>query len=174
MNHSPNRLPPDGRGAARWFLFLVFYHLLPVPWFMAVAGGLAPGSFLLAVGVAGLFNTDFDSLPIALLFLAPAIISGLLLFLLAWLAAAGIWRLKKPAARISGLVISLVVCLGVALNPVFATAGHSGTYWFSLLDYIDILGQWQVPPAVSIGYFAGMILVLAGLLICQIRKLIGS
>ena len=174
MFHTLNKLSPDGRSAARWFLFLVFYHLLPVPWFMAVAGGLAPGSFLLAVGLAGLFNTDFDSLPIALLFLAPAIISGLLLFLLAWLLAAGIGRLKKPVARTSGLVISLVLCLGVALNPVFVTAGHSGTYWFSLLDFIDILGQWQVPPAVSISYFIGLILVLLGMLTYQIRKQAGS
>ena len=143
---------------------------LPLPAY----GSSPPGSFLLAVGVAGLFNTDFDSLPIALLFLAPGIISGLLLFLLAWLLAAGIGRLKKPVARTSGLVISLVVCLGVSLNPVFVTASHSGSYWFSLLDFIDILGQWQVPPAVSISYFIGLILVLLGMLTYQVRKQAGS
>ena len=62
MDHTADRLLPAGRGTARWFLFLVFYHLVPVPWFMFVAAGLAPGSFLLALSVAGLFNPDFDSL----------------------------------------------------------------------------------------------------------------
>ena len=47
MDHTADRLLPAGRGTARWFLFLVFYHLVPVPWFMFVAAGLAPGSFLL-------------------------------------------------------------------------------------------------------------------------------
>ena len=65
MGHNDQISLPDGRTAARWFLFLVFSHLLPVPWFMFVAAGLAPANFLLAAGVAGLFNTDFDSLPMA-------------------------------------------------------------------------------------------------------------
>ena len=74
MNHTDHTSLPAGRTAARWFLFLVFFHLLPVPWFMFVAAGLAPASFLLAAGVAGLFNTDFDYLPMAVLFLAPVLI----------------------------------------------------------------------------------------------------
>jgi hypothetical protein len=72
LGHKNLRNLPAGRAAARWFLFLVFYHLLPVPWFMFVVAGLAPASFLLAAGVAGLFNTDFDSLPISLTCWRPA------------------------------------------------------------------------------------------------------
>jgi hypothetical protein len=68
MGHTDHIALPAGRVAARWFLFLVFFHLLPVPWFIAVAGGLAPASFLFAIGVAGLFITDSDSLPLPLCF----------------------------------------------------------------------------------------------------------
>ena len=84
MSQTDHRTVPAGRVAARWFLFLVFFHLLPVPWFMFVAAGLAPASFLFAAGVAGLFNTDFDSLPMAIMFLVPALISGLVFVLLAY------------------------------------------------------------------------------------------
>ncbi len=81
MGHTKQRVLPAGRAAVRWFLFLVFFHLLPVPWFMVVVAGLAPASFLFAIGVAGFFVTDFDSLPMAVMFLAAALISGLILVL---------------------------------------------------------------------------------------------
>jgi hypothetical protein len=42
MEKTEHRTLPAGRIAARWFLFLVFFHLLPVPWFMLVVPGLAP------------------------------------------------------------------------------------------------------------------------------------
>ena len=38
MDHTNQRTLPAGRVAVRWILFLVFFHLLPVPWFIAVAG----------------------------------------------------------------------------------------------------------------------------------------
>ncbi len=169
MDHTADRLPLDGRGAARWFLFLVFYHLLPVPWFMFVIAGLAPGSFLLALGLAGLFNTDFDSLTMAGLFLIPALISGLIFVLLSYLMAAGIGRLRNPAARTICLIIILVICIAVALNPVYISGGHGADYQFNLLDFIDILGQWRVPATLSIGYFICLALLLAGLLLYQYR-----
>ena len=160
---------PEGRVAVRWFLFLVFFHLLPVPWFMFVAAGLAPASFLFAIGVAGLFNTDFDSLPMAVLFLAPALISGLVFVLLAYLLGAGIRRLKKPVAVTISLIIVLAVCLGVALNPVYISGGHGSGYQFSLLGFPDILGQLRVPAAISLSYFICLTLLLAGLLVYQHR-----
>jgi TPR repeat protein len=167
MDHTDHRSPPAGRVATRWFLFLVFYHLLPVPWFMFVVAGLAPGSFLLALGVAGLFNTDFDSLSMAAMFLAPALVSGLVFVGLAYLLAAGIGRLKKPLATTLGLIVILVVCIGVALNPVFISGGHGSSHQFSLLDFLDVLGQWRVPSAVSLSYFICLALLLVGLLIYQ-------
>jgi hypothetical protein len=167
MGHTNQRTLPAGRAAVRWFLFLVFFHLLPVPWFMVVVVGLAPASFLFAIGVAGFFVTDFDSLPMAVMFLAAALISGLILVLLAYLLAAGIRRLKKPVAITLSLIIILVVCLGVALNPVYFSGGHGSDYQFSLLDFLDILGQFRVPPAVSISYFICLTLLLAGLLVYQ-------
>ena len=66
FGHKPGTLPP-GRVATRWFLFLSFYHLLPAPWYMGVAAGLAPPGFLLLAGVASLFNTDFDSMDFSVL-----------------------------------------------------------------------------------------------------------
>jgi membrane protein DedA with SNARE-associated domain len=48
--------------------------------------------------------------------LAPALISVLVFVVLAYLLAAAIGRLKKPAAITSGLIIILAICLGVASN----------------------------------------------------------
>jgi hypothetical protein len=129
MGHTDHIALPAGRAAARWFLFLVFFHLLPVPWFIAVAGGLAPASFLFAIGVAGLFITDSDSLPLAAMFLGPALISGLVFVALSYLLAAGIGRLRKPVAITLSLIIILTVCIGVALNPMFVRS----IVWMSIL-----------------------------------------
>ena len=74
---------------------------------MMVVAGLAPASFLFAIGVAGLFVTDFDSLPMTVMFLTAALISGLIFVLLAYLLTAGIRRLKKPVAITLGLIIIL-------------------------------------------------------------------
>jgi TPR repeat protein len=167
MGHTDHITPPDGRVAARWFLFLVFFHLLPVPWFIAVAGGLAPGSFLFAIGVAGLFITDSDSLPLAAMFLGPALISALVFMVLAHLLAAGIGRLRKPVAITLSLIIILAVCIGVALNPIYISGGHGGGHKFSLLGFLDILGQFRIPTAVSLTYFICLTLLLVGLLVYQ-------
>jgi TPR repeat protein len=167
MDHTNQRTLTAGRAAVRWFIFLVFFHLLPVPWFMVVVAGLAPASFLFAIGVAGLFATDFDSLPMAVMFLAAALISGLIFVLLANLLTAGIRRLKKPVVITLSLIIILVACLGIALNPVYFSGGHGSEYQFNLLDFLDILGQFRVPPAVSLSYFICLTLLLAGLLVYQ-------
>ncbi len=167
MGHTDHSTLPDGRVAARWFLFLVFFHLLPVPWFMFVAAGLAPASFLFAAGVAGLFNTDFDSLPMAILFLGPALISGLVFVLLAYLLAAAIGRLKKSLATTISLIIILAVCIGVAVNPVYISGGHGSSHQFSLLDFLNILGQFRIPMAASVSYFICLTLLLVVLLIYQ-------
>ena len=167
MGHTDHITLPAGRVAARWFLFLVFFHLLPVPWFMFVVAGLAPASFLFAAGVAGLFNTDFDSLTMAILFLGPALISGLVFVGLAYLLAAAIGRLKKPVAITSGLIFILTICLGVALNPVYISGGHGSGHQFSLLGFLDILGQFRIPMAASVSYFVGLALLLTVLLIYQ-------
>ena len=167
MGQTDHRTVPAGRVATRWFLFLIFFHLLPVPWFMMVVAGLAPASFLFAAGVAGLFNTDFDSLPMAVLFLAPALISGLVFVLLAYLLAAGIGRLKKPVAVTLSLILILAICIGIALNPVYISGGHGGTHHFSLLGFLDILGQFRIPIAASVSYFICLTLLLMVLLIYQ-------
>jgi TPR repeat protein len=134
---------------------------------MMVVAGLAPASFLFAAGVAGLFNTDFDSLPMAVLFLAPALISGLVFVLFAYLLAAGIGRLKKPVAVTLSLVLILAICIGIALNPVYISGGHGGTHHFSLLGFLDILGQFRIPIAASVSYFICLTLLLVVLLIYQ-------
>jgi TPR repeat protein/accessory gene regulator protein AgrB len=167
MGPTNQRTLPAGRIAVRWFLFLVFFHLLPVPWFIAVAGGLAPASFLFAIGVPGLFITDFDSLPLSVMFLIPALVSGLIFVLLAYLLAAGIGRLRKTVAGTLSLIIILAVCFGVALNPVYISGSHGGGHQFSLLDFIDILGQFRIPSAVSLIYFVCLILLLVSLLVYQ-------
>jgi len=167
MGPTNQRSMPAGRVAVRWFLFLVFFHLLPVPWFIAVAGGLAPASFLFAIGVPGLFITDFDSLPLSAMFLIPALVSGTIFVLFAYLLAAGIGRLKKPLAGTLSLVIILAICLGVALNPVYISGSHGGGHSFSLLDFLDTLGQFRVPAGASLSYFICLALLLVGLLVYQ-------
>ena len=103
----------------------------------------------------------------AVMFLAAALISGLTFVLSAYLLAAGIRRLKKPVAITLSLIFILMVCLGVALNPVYFSGGHGSEYQFSLLDFLDILGQFRVPAAVSLSYFICLTLLLAGLLVYQ-------
>jgi len=169
MGHTDHITLPAGRVAARWFLFLVFFHLIPVPWFMFVVAGLAPASFLFAAGVAGLFNTDFDSLPMAIMFLIPALISGLVFALLAYLLAAAVGRLKKSLATTISLIIIMAICIGIALNPVYISGGHGSSHQFSLLGFLDILGQFRIPMAASMSYFIGLTLLLAVLVIYQHR-----
>jgi len=167
MGHTDHITLPAGRVAARWFLFLVFFHLVPVPWFMFVVAGLAPASFLFAAGLAGLFNTDFDSLPMAIMLLVPALISGLVFVLLAYLLAAAIGRFKKPVAKSFSLIIILAICVGIALNPIYISGGHGSSHQFSLLGFFDILGQFRIPIAASVSYFIGLTLLLVVLLIYQ-------
>jgi hypothetical protein len=75
MGHTNQRTLTVGRAAVRWFIFLAFFHLLPVPWFMVVVAGPAAAGFLFAIGVAGLFVTDFDSLPMAVMFFSKTLYS---------------------------------------------------------------------------------------------------
>jgi TPR repeat protein len=167
MDQTNQKTRPAGRVAVRWFLFLVFFHMLPVPWFIAVAGGLAPASFLFGIGVSGLFTTDFGSLPLSAMLLIPALVSGIIFVVLAYLIAAGIGRLRKPLAHTLSLIVILAVCLGLALNPIYISGSHGGGHQFSLLNFIDILGQFRIPSAVSLSYFVCLIILLAGLLVYQ-------
>ncbi len=167
MGQTDHKPLPAGRVAVRWFLFLVFFHLLPVPWYMFVAAGLAPANFLLAGGVAGLFNTDFDSLPMAALFLASALVSGLIFTLSAWLITAGIIRFKKRVAITFSLLLILAVSIGVALNPVYISGGHGGTHHYNLLEFMGLLDQFRIPMAVSVSYYIFLALLLFGLLVYQ-------
>ncbi len=159
--------PPAGRAGLRWFLFLVFFHLLPVPWYLAVAAGLAPAVFLFAAGVAGLFVTDAGSLPLAAMLLGPALSGGFVSVLLSYLLAAGIGKLKQPLARTLGLILVLAACLGAALYPIYISGSHGGGHRFGVLDFIDILGQFRIPSAVAAAYFVSLAVVLLGLLIHQ-------
>ena len=167
MDHTNQKTMPAGRVAVRWFLFLVLFHLLPVPWFIAVAGGLAPASFLFAVGGFGLFTTDFGSLSLSAMLLIPALVSGIIFVVMAYLIAAGIGRLKKPLAQTLCLIIILAVCLGLALSPVYVSGSHGGDHQFSLLDFIDVLGQFRITAAVSLSYFVCLIVLIVGLLVYQ-------
>jgi len=167
MFRSNRSMTPPGRGASRCFLFLVFFHLLPVPWYMAVAAGLAPASFLLMLGMAGLFNTDPDSLAFAAMFLGPTIVAGLVFVVLAIVLAAVIGKVRKPLLRTLILLAIAAACVGIALMPVFVTGGHSGGDQFSLLDFFRILEEFRVPRAVAASYFSGLSILLCFLLAVQ-------
>lgn len=160
-------LPPPGRTAIRWFLFLVFFHLVPIPWYMAVVVGLAPAAFLLALGLAGLFNTDSESLVMAGMLLVPALLGGLALVFLSYLLAAVIGRLKYPAVRSLILLTMLAAACGSALFPIYLSAGHSGGKSYNLLDFLTVLESFRVSPALPLAYFAGLTLLLSGLLVYQ-------
>lgn len=167
MSFRQPKVPPPGRSATRWFLFLVFYHLLPLVWYMAVAGGFAPGSFLLAGGLASLFSGDSDGFAMALFLLAPALLGGLLFYLLSWLLAVLIGRLTKPLARTLLLLAIFAACLSAALQPIFISGGHGSSHAYGLLDFVTVLGEFRVPANLVRGYFAVLTLLLAGLLVVQ-------
>lgn len=158
---------PPGRVATRWFLFLSFYHFLPAPWYLGVAAGLAPPSFLFLGGLLSLFNTDFDSMAFAALFLAPALFAALVCILLAYLLAALIGRLKTPGIRLLILVLLLSLCVVSAMLPIYITGSHSGGDAFNLPGLIQELKYFTVPPGVVIGYFVGLSALLGLLLLAQ-------
>jgi len=83
MAYVDHKTPPPSRAAVCWFLYLSFFHLLPVPWFLAVAVGLAPVSFLITAGMASLFSTDSSALTFGDILLAPAPVGGLVFYLAA-------------------------------------------------------------------------------------------
>ena len=167
MPHITESEPTAGRFATRCFVFLVFFHLLPVPWFLVVAAGLAPGVFLFVAGTAGLFVTDSGSLPMATMLLGPATIAGLLFALLSTLLTAVLARLKRSSLRTMGLIAVLAACLGTALIPIYISGTHGGGHSFGFLDFVDVLGQFRIPPTVSIVYFSVLAALLLGLLVYQ-------
>jgi TPR repeat protein len=167
MTRRGPKVPPPGRSTSRWFLFLTFYHLLPVIWYLAVAGGLAPASFLLAGGLASLFSGDSDGFAFAAFLLAPALLAGLLFHLVAWLLAVLIGRLHSPLARTLSLLGIFGACLIAAMQPIFISGGHSSSQSYSLFGFVEILEKFRVPASYTIGYFTGLGLVLVALLIHQ-------
>ncbi len=164
MAYPEHKIPPRGRGSSRWFLFLTFFHLLPFPWYMAVAGGLAPASFLFAAGLSSLFITDGDSLAFAAFLLAPALIAGALYYFLSWLLALLIGKLQAPVMRTLSLSLVLAGGLIGAMNPIFISGGHGSSSAFSLYGFIDALAEFGVPPSAAVAYFSSLALVLFGLL----------
>jgi TPR repeat protein len=164
MSHQEPKAPPPGRSSARWFLFLSFYHLLPVPWYMAVVAGLAPASFLFAGGIASLYISDNDSLAFAAFLLAPAIISGLIFYAVAWVLSNLIGKIRTPVIRSVSLLILLSVSLIAAMNPLFISGGHGQSSAFSLFEFINILEEFRIPRSASIAYFCTLAILLMVLL----------
>ena len=167
MAHREQKVPTPGSAARRWFLFLSFYHFLPVIWYLAVAGGLAPGSFLFAAGIASLFSGDGDGFGMAAFLLASALAGGLIYYLAAWLLAVLIGRVKKPLVRTLILLALFVSCLIAAMQPIFISGGHSSTQTYSLFDFVEVLEEFRVPASYTISYFSGLLLLLISLLAYQ-------
>ena len=164
MANPNHKIPPPGRGAARWFLFLSFFHLLPVPWFLIVAGGLAPASFIFAAGMASLFSSGRGTLNFAVLLLASALVSGLIFYLATWLLTRGILKMSRQVVRTATLAGLLAVCLIAAMNPIFIQGGHSGSSRYSLFEFIKVLDDFRIPTTASFAYFSGLAVLLLGLL----------
>ena len=167
MSYRNTNIPPPGRGAIRWFLFITFFHLLPVPWFLMVAGGLAPCSFLFAAGLTSLFLPDSESLAFAVMLGGPALIGGLVFYVVSWGLSLMIIRQHKPLVRTTILLVVLAVCLAAAMNPIFVSGGHSSSYSYSLYDFISVLDEFRIPSSATIVYFTGVAVLLISLLIYQ-------
>ena len=164
MSSLKQKVPPPSRAAIRWFLFLTYYHLLPVPWYMAVVAGLAPASFLFAAGMTSLFLPDNDSLAFAAFLLAPALVAGLVFYLVAWLISLLIMKIHLPLLRTLALILLLAICLGVGMTPIFLTGGHGSPSSYSLFGFIDVLGEFRIPTSASLVYFSGLAVILLSLL----------
>ncbi len=164
MNAAP---APPGRAARRWLLFLLFFHLLPLPWFLFVIAGLAPTSFLAAAGLASLYNTDPDSLTFAVLLLGAALGGVLVCTLLAFLVAAGVGLLRTPATRTALLLLIIAGTCAAALFPIYVWGGHSETESYSLLDFVRVLDEFRIQAAASVAYFTAVAALLALLLAWQ-------
>jgi TPR repeat protein len=167
MSYRTTNIPPPGRGAIRWFLFITFFHLLPVPWLLGVAGGLAPGIFLFAAGITSLFLPESESLAFAAMLGGPALIGGLVFYVAAWVLSLMIIRLHSSLLRTAVLLSILAVCLAAALNPIFVSGGHSSSYSYRLYDFISVLDEFRIPSYASIAYFSGAAVLLISFLIYQ-------
>ncbi|MBT8362253.1 MAG: sel1 repeat family protein, partial [Deltaproteobacteria bacterium] len=167
MSYRTTDIPPPGRGAIRWFLFITFFHFLPVPWFLGVAGGLAPGSFLFAAGLTSLFLPDSESLAFAAMLGGPALIGGLVFYVAAWVLSLMIVRLHSSLLRTAILLSILAACLAAAQNPIFVSGGHNSSYSYSLYDFISVLEEFRIPSSATIVYFSGVAVLLFSLLIYQ-------
>ncbi|MDX2510948.1 MAG: hypothetical protein QNK25_02760 [Desulfobacterales bacterium] len=163
-DHTEDKIPPQSRGSVRWFLFLVFFHLVPVPWFLFVVAGLAPASFLFVGGLASLYLPGSDSLGFAFMLLGPALVAGLVFYLIAYLISIFILRITRPWVRTSILFSLLAICLISAMNPIFVYGGHSRSSSYSLFDFIQVLGEFRIPASASIAYFVFLSVLLIGLL----------
>ena len=155
------------KGAIRTYLFLLFFHLLPVPWFFWVVAGLAPPVVFLAVGLRSLFVTESGALGFGSLLVLLAAGGGLACYLLAWLLTAAMVRIRPLMIRTASLIALLAVAFLAAVNPIYVYGGHSGSAALSLFDFIDLLADLRLPAGYAVAYFGLLAVLLLSFLVYQ-------
>ena len=155
------------KGAIRTYSFLLFFHLLPVPWFFWVVAGLAPPVVFLAVGLKSLFVTESGALGFGSLLVLLAVGGGLVCYLLAWLLTAALVRIRPLMIRTASLIALLAVAFLAAVNPIYVYGGHSGSAALSLFDYIDLLADLRLPAGYAVAYFGLLAVLLLSFLVYQ-------
>ncbi len=145
---------------ARALLLLTILHTVPVIWITPVAGGTAPTSALLAVGLASLFTFEPEGVVIALFALAPAAMYCAIAGVLAWLVARGLETIQQPQRAILLAVVSATCLLSVYL-PIYVTGNHNGSRSVNLVGLFSGTGRNEL----LLVYWIGIHILLLALFV---------
>ena len=149
---------------ARALLLLTLIHTVPVIWITPVAGGTAPTAALLAFGLASLFTFDREGMAIAMFALGPAVIYCAIGWVLAWLVAKALGKLRQPV-RAPLLALTMVALLGSVYFPIYIAGSHNAARSASIIGLFEgapgthlLLGYWIGIHFLMIAVFAAYLL----------------
>lgn len=158
-----NPVRPQTR-CARWLIFLVLLHTVPVVWVTPVAGGTAPTAALLAFGFASLATFEHEGVALALLALGPAVVYCAIAWLLAWLAGRLLERLGQPQRAIA-LAVLVAIPLASVYWPIYVAGGHNSSHKADLFGlfqgsvaHATLLGYWLTLHALLLALYVGHLL----------------
>ena len=146
------------RRTVTWFLTIVLVHTIPVPFFAIELAGLVPTFALLAFGVGSLIELSPESVSLGAFALLPGLLfSGILWALSAFAARQILVRTHRVPLT---LAVIALVCMGVALLPVYGLGGHSATASLNLLDLFAEFSRYNHALIVYLVAIAGVLGVL--------------
>ncbi|MCB1685477.1 MAG: hypothetical protein R3E82_16090 [Pseudomonadales bacterium] len=158
--HSPPSDAIRARRTVTWFLTILLVHTIPVPFFAIQVAGLVPAIGLLALGVGSLIELSPEAVSLGMFALLPGLVFSVVLWALSAFAA----RRILARARLVPLTLAVIalICVGMALLPVYAMGGHGATAHSNLFGLLADFSRYR---GFVIGYLAATAGVLGALLL---------